>query len=414
MKLRKTLNYLLHPEGAAVLFISMVWASQLVVYLQAVFLRIPILDSIADFIVPFLYVVVLFLSLPNLLKNFKVIDFVFYFSCLGIYLLNFIFYPRNIEVLNFYWVRFLILSLPLYFIGIAIDIKKMFNIFFIISILCVFWQCFVSLIYKQATIGSMVENEIAEQMHTSYNILPHVLFVIWGTLRKFNIWGLIASVLGAFLIFSYGTRGPMLCMLLFIIAYLILFKQYKHRFLSWFLIIGVTAVLIYYLEVIVLFMQELTVNIGMSSRIFDIIVNQGLIQYTSGRDEIVSILINAIRESGFLGYGIGGSWQFVNTYPHNLVIDLWISFGLFFGSLLFIVIIFIQLRGLKACKTLEDKGFLMLLFFCGFFKLFMSYTYIDEPMLYMLLGFAVGLKRRKYQTERFPNLQNQIKKVVEL
>ncbi len=406
MKLRKTLNYLLHPEGAAVLFISMVWASQLVVYLQAVFLRIPILDSIADFIVPFLYVVVLFLSLPNLLKNFKVIDFVFYFSCLGIYLLNFIFYPRNIEVLNFYWVRFLILSLPLYFIGIAIDIKKMFNIFFIISILCVFWQCFVSLIYKQATIGSMVENEIAEQMHTSYNILPHVLFVIWGTLRKFNIWGLIASVLGAFLIFSYGTRGPMLCMLLFIIAYLILFKQYKHRFLSWFLIIGVTAVLIYYLEVIVLFMQELTVNIGMSSRIFDIIVNQGLIQYTSGRDEIVSILINAIRESGFLGYGIGGSWQFVNTYPHNLVIDLWISFGLFFGSLLFIVIIFIQLRGLKACKTLEDKGFLMLLFFCGFFKLFMSYTYIDEPMLYMLLGFAVGLKRRKYQTKRLSNLQN--------
>jgi len=406
MKLRKTLNYLLHPEGAAVLFISMVWASQLVVYLQAVFLRIPILDSIADFIVPFLYVVVLFLSLPNLLKNFKVIDFVFYFSCLGIYLLNFIFYPRNIEVLNFYWVRFLILSLPLYFIGIAIDIKKMFNIFFIISILCVFWKCFVSLIYKQATIGSMVENEIAEQMHTSYNILPHVLFVIWGTLRKFNIWGLIASVLGAFLIFSYGTRGPMLCMLLFIIAYLILFKQYKHRFLSWFLIIGVTAVLIYYLEVIVLFMQELTVNIGMSSRIFDIIVNQGLIQYTSGRDEIVSILINAIRESGFLGYGIGGSWQFVNTYPHNLVIDLWISFGLFFGSLLFIVIIFIQLRGLKACKTLEDKGFLMLLFFCGFFKLFMSYTYIDEPMLYMLLGFAVGLKRRKYQTKRLSNLQN--------
>jgi O-antigen ligase len=406
MKLRKTLNYLLHPEGATVLFISMVWASQLVVYLQAVFLRIPILDSIADFIVPFLYVVVLFLSLPNLLKNFKVIDFVFYFSCLGIYLLNFIFYPRNIEVLNFYWVRFLILSLPLYFIGIAIDIKKMFNIFFIISILCVFWQCFVSLIYKQATIGSMVENEIAEQMHTSYNILPHVLFVIWGTLRKFNIWGLIASVLGAFLIFSYGTRGPMLCMLLFIIAYLILFKQYKHRFLSWFLIIGVTAVLIYYLEVIVLFMQELTVNIGMSSRIFDIIVNQGLIQYTSGRDEIVSILINAIRESGFLGYGIGGSWQFVNTYPHNLVIDLWISFGLFFGSLLFIVIIFIQLRGLKACKTLEDKGFLMLLFFCGFFKLFMSYTYIDEPMLYMLLGFAVGLKRRKYQTKRLSNLQN--------
>jgi O-antigen ligase len=144
----------------------------------------------------------------------------------------------------------------------------------------------------------------------------------------------------------------------------------------------------------------------MSSRIFDIIVNQGLIQYTSGRDEIVSILINAIRESGFLGYGIGGSWQFVNTYPHNLVIDLWISFGLFFGSLLFIVIIFIQLRGLKACKTLEDKGFLMLLFFCGFFKLFMSYTYIDEPMLYMLLGFAVGLKRRKYQTKRLSNLQN--------
>jgi O-antigen ligase len=406
MKLSKTLNYLLHPENATVLLISMVWASQLIVYLQAVFLRIPILDSIADFIVPFLYVVVLFLSLPNLLKNFKVIDFVFYFSCLGIYLLNFIFYPRNIEVLNFYWVRFLILSLPLYFIGIAIDIKKMFNIFFIISILCVFWQCFVSLIYKQTTIGSMVENEIAEQMHTSYNILPHVLFVIWGTLRKFNIWGLIASVLGAFLIFSYGTRGPMLCMLLFIIAYLILFKQYKHRFLSWFLIIGVTAVLIYYLEVIVLFMQELTVNIGMSSRIFDIIVNQGLIQYTSGRDEIVSILINAIRESGFLGYGIGGSWQFVNTYPHNLVIDLWISFGLFFGSLLFIVIIFIQLRGLKACKTLEDKGFLMLLFFCGFFKLFMSYTYIDEPMLYMLLGFAVGLKRRKYQTKRLSNLQN--------
>ena len=406
MKLRKTINYLFHPEGATVLLISMVWASQLVVYLQAVFLRIPILDSIADFIVPFLYVVVLFLSLPNLLKNFKVIDFVFYFSCVGIYLLNFIFYPRNIEVLDFYWVRFLILSLPLYFIGIAIDINKMFKIFFILSIVCVLWQCFVSLIYKPATIGSMVENEINEQMYTSYNILPHVLFVIWGTLRKFNIWGLIASVLGAFLIFSYGTRGPMLCMLLFIIAYLILFKQYKHRFLSWFLIIGVTAVLIYYLEVIVLFMQELTVNIGMSSRIFDIIVNQGLIQYTSGRDEIVSILINAIRESGFLGYGIGGSWQFVNTYPHNLVIDLWISFGLFFGSLLFIVIIFIQLRGLKACKTLEDKGFLMLLFFCGFFKLFMSYTYIDEPMLYMLLGFAVGLKRRKYQTKRLSNLQN--------
>ena len=157
-------------------------------------------------------------------------------------------------------------------------------------------------------------------------------------------------------------------------------------------------------------LQLVLEEVGMRTRIIDQLLASDL--DSSGRDMIAQIIISKIREGGFFGYGICGSWQFVGTYPHNILLDILVSFGVLPGSLILLAIVVLIIQGYKGCKTDGEKAFWFLLLVRGFIMLFVSYNYLENGYLYMLLGYSVYLWRRKAKVAVMNNLSIQNKSLA--
>ena len=249
---------------------------------------------------------------------------------------------------------------------------------------------FFVLMQKKATF----EEEVNEYMSLSYRFLPYVMYVIFYTFKNYNNLGLILSLAGVFLILSYGSRGPLICLFLFIVGmFLFSFKSTRRNY---FLpVVGLIGVLTYfYFEQILLFSNELIESVGMKNRIIEKYL-AGMILYSEGRMDFMPIILKAIKDGGFWGYGMCGSWQFIDNYPHNLLLDFWVSFGVIPGSLLFSIILYLIIKAYRSCHLYGEKSFLFLLLVSGFLMLFISYNFMGNEYLYFLIGYCVNLSFRR-------------------
>ena len=148
----------------------------------------------------------------------------------------------------------------------------------------------------------------------------------------------------------------------FVAVYLFFFKQSKHQKFLRVITLSITMLAISFLEEFMLIMQSIMVQLGTSTRIFDKYF-EGEVTSSTGRDYISDTLFRVLNNgSNIGGYGILGSYRFVDTYPHNLLLDFWFSFGWLLGSLLLIILLFIFIKALLSCKDEINKVFLLLLF----------------------------------------------------
>ena len=136
-------------------------------------------------------------------------------------------------------------------------------------------------------------------------------------------------------------------------------------------------------------------SLGLSVRIFDKLLS-GTASNVSSRDVIQAKLFDAIGVRLFDGYGLCGDRVIAGSYAHNIVIELWVEFGLLIGTMIFALIALTLLRGYLSAKTIECKGLIISLIFACFFKLFLSGSYLDEKFLFLLLGLCVAEIRRAH------------------
>jgi len=379
-------------KGAAELLIALAWASPILGYVKAIVLRLPFGEVFGEILVPIIFFVLLCMSFSYLSKFFRGSDFLFVLLLFTGYLLQYILFPANEEVLDEYFLPLFLTVIPMFFIGVAIDIKDIFKLFYILSIVCVLLQAINTLFFE--TTERLSDFEDRAQMYEAYKLLPHVVFCFWGWLKKFNVFSLLVSLLGLFLLFSFGSRGPVACVLLFVALYVLLFKLFKGKIIVVLLLGILAAVIVLYSDVIMLALQNLLSQLGLNIRIIRLLTEgESAIIDSSGRDELSEILIRQLDITPIFGHGIGGTWKFIGAYSHSIILDFLISFGLIPGMLLLLSILYIIIKGYRACKTVEEKGFLLVLI-CCFAKLFISYTFLSDPSWTLLLGYCVGVIRR--------------------
>lgn len=393
------LSYFFTSKGATDLLVFMTWGGALVSIVTAIFLRIPALNSLAQAAVPLLFILTALVAVPNISRRMRITDVLLYLGIAVVYIFQYILFPKNSEQLDEHALRFFFSCLPLFYVGLAIDFEKYEKPLYYISIACLAWAYFYSLLYKQQDVvgysGDLDDLKQYASMHLAYTYLPHVLYLIYFSFKKFNVINILLSIAGVFLIFSYGSRGPVLCIIVYIVGLILFLRKLKHPVLVW-ITAGIAFILFYiYVEQIMLYLQLFLEELGMRTRIADKYLGEELGD-SSGRNEFVQILMPVIRSGGLWGYGICGSWQFIGSYPHNLLLDLWVSFGMFPGSIVFMAILFIIIKGFHGCSSDQEKAFLFLLMVRGFIMLFFSYNYLENGFLFMLLGYSVHLWRRRY------------------
>lgn len=387
-----SITNLSNPRILTQILVCEVWGLALLDYARAVVLRIPVLNFLAPVVVPAIILLTASISFPYWGKKIRGFDLFFVFGFAAFFILSWGLHSEN-KMYEEYWATFLFVALPTYFIGVIFDLKEIEKPLLYISLLTIMVQGVTSLVLQQAEMGTMEDNEIREQMNTSYKMLPYTLYLILYTLKKIDFVALLGAGFGTLLMLSYGSRGPIVCLFFFLGMSIFFSPKNKYKFLL-LAALGLAGYLILSnLLTIALFMADLLSQLGMSGRIFKFIVNDDIIHY-SGRDDILQYGFRALNNAPFFGYGLGGSWITLGNYSHNIALDIFTSFGYFNGSIILLSFFILFILTYSRIKSDDDvRNMFFLLLSCGFVKYFMSAYVLGGPYFFMLLGFCVGRLR---------------------
>lgn len=371
------------------------WGSVLLGFWAGVNNKIPVLKAFTEELKWLIVLVPLVLSFAKIIYKLKVIDIFFFAGCLLFYLLNYIIYPDNQQALEQHFFQFSFLALPYFLYGVIVDINKFLKPFFYVSILSITVCSFYEFFYLKGGNSSDIDTS-QYNMALAYNMLQHVMLVSWVSLKEMRLWQFPFMLLGIFLLFSLGTRGPILCLFLFLALYLLVFKQMKHKYLIRALVVSIAIIVMLYSQQIALYFQLVMQRIGMSTRIFDKYLTEE-IGISEVRDVIKDKLFYVLScNTSGLGFGLCGSYKFVNTYPHNLLLEFWFSFGWVIGTLLLLILFILIFKTYISCRHSSNQVVFLTLLICGsIIKLLLSGTFLDDALFFMLIGFCINTLRHK-------------------
>ena len=365
-------------------------------YVVQIFRRLPLIGALYRGAIPFFMGILILLSAPYLLRVVRLVDIIFYCSCIIFVCVSIVALPENAPHIEKDMWRVLGIAIPMYFIGLGYDHDKFKNVLYYCSILGVF----LTFLYQIYYLNSGREL-ISDNMDAAYNLLPSLLYIFYWAFEKRKIVYWVIAVISLPIIFTFGTRGPLLICLIFVLGG-ILFKLIWSK--AVFTKIFVTTValllslLLFYgdnLIKIIEWLSCLVENLGMSTRIFDLLL-EGEIANSTGRDRLAEKVITAILNRPILGYGIMGDWVITgHIYVHNIFLEMWCQFGLILGTFILAVVIVLPLYVMfKYLWKKDDFLFMFMLFCMVFVKLMLSGTYLTETYFFLLLGLSVRYFRR--------------------
>ena len=384
-----------------VCLLVLIWGEHTIFdYVVQVFRQLPIIGEFYRGVIPFLTGILIFLSLPYLLREIRLVDVLFYCACIVFLCVSIVALPENAPYIEKDMWRVLGVAIPMYFIGLGYDHDKFKNILYYCSLLGV---C-LTFLYQIYYLNSGREF-VSDNMDAAYNLLPSLLYLVYWAFEKRKIVYWVIAVISLPIIFIFGTRGPMLACVVFL-ALELFFKVFLNKSLLLkvlFVVAGIVVLwLLFFSDALVQlaqFLSEKFESYGFSTRIFDFFL-EGDIAHSSGRDEIYNSAINAIFQSPAFGYGVMGDRVVTNAvYVHNIVLEFWCQFGLVFGTLLLSVVIIIPIKALCLERQNSSAFYFILMLMCMVFtKLMLSGSYITEMYLFLLLGICIRhirLNKRK-------------------
>lgn len=301
-------------------------------------------------------------------------------------LINILFFPQNKMFIQDIQLELLLSGLISFVYVYAIKdystlIKSLYISGFlvaIISIIIYFLKIFIlgdssySIYFSYLVIFAVIIN-LDKFLYTKKGFLTALLII-------FNI-GIVLHV---------GSRGAILCLITYLILSLIFRSNYKVTskvLISLFLISAYT----FYKEILI-GLNELLSLFGIYSRTLTSLTRENI--YLSGREFIYENTINAINENLLTGIGLAGDRLINNgTYSHNIVLELLATFGIFIGSLLLLILLFLFIRACIFNKDPNGKVLCIIYFSYAIPMLMVSRTLWTQTEFWILLALCLNAGR---------------------
>ncbi len=387
------------------ILLALLWTQYTVMtFARAIVQRIPFFNVFADYVVPVAILAALILSIPWFIKNIRGVDVLFYLGLVVLVIFTVVVFKNNAEVIKEHWWRMLISSGTFYFIGLAYSYKECSTDIFWCSLVSTA-SVFVYQIFKISS-GEVLEED---NMYVAYNVLPSAMYLLYYASVKLRKKYWLIAIASALTMFVYGTRGPILCIIVYVALYLI------HRFSKTtskrkvLIILSVLCVLAFVLSYDDLFVKIASVisnifeRIGFSTRIFDFFIS-GDVAVSKGRDYLTNQVIEAISRNPIIGYGFAGDQYLLGVYCHSLVFEMWCHYGVVLGSLVLVSLAALTLVALvKSYNNKKIFLFVVMLASLVFVKLMISNSYTLEPYFYFMIGVFVAVNRKFYKIRRVNN-----------
>lgn len=315
-------------------------------------------------------------------------DFLLYLTISFAYFVCGVVYPYTEMYLSEYAFTVICCTFPYIFIGNIFNVKNYEGWLSLASWFAVILN--LTLFFLKSGNG---DESSDESMHRAYALLPSILFLFWQFIENKKLINLFFFLIGLVLISSMGSRGPIVCFLFFAACYLTFFRDYKYPKIARTAIVILSIILINSSQFLAEFMILLLSKIGMSTRIFEKMLNDAFLNYeaSSGRDELHRTLLQKLNnDSEGLGYGLFADRITVDWYSHNVFVELWYSFGYYIGSLIIIIFLLLFTTFFIKVKDREKRIFAILLFSVSFVKLQFSASFITDSSLFFLVGYCIN------------------------
>ncbi len=312
------------------------------------------------------------------------------------FLLTFLLYPQNTRYLFTSWGDYAsnpIYILFLYSLPGLIFVRQLEDYDCFKRVMKVF--SYVTVIMSVIVFFFAKGSAASQYMTFSYNMLTQLFFLLVYKPKKYKFFHYVTLSLGLFAFVFGGARGAMLSLL--ITGLVLYFANYKPNVKN--VTISVTillagVILAIFKEEILLFVSNMLESFSIDSRTLRYLAAGELLDDSTRTPLYKTSLANI----GVLGKGIMGDRIILNSYPHNILLELLVQYGLIVGT----VLIFLVVGCIFASLLRKEKSefiFIIMLLPCGFLKLMLTGSYLhQEPAFYVLLGFCLNavLRRNEY------------------
>lgn len=352
------------------------------------------LSGSTDKIFTILWIIGIYFCLSLIFKTIRLIDIVGYLAICSFYYLSPAIYPNTRYFVEDTFSIFALEALSFYFIALMIDFHRDKIVLTIISKLQLIMTAFFVLLSLVGLINSEVTGE---QMTLSYSVLFPTMFLYYTYSGSKKVLDLLFFLLGVGLILMFGTRGPLLCLIVYLFAFL--FLNYRHNAVMTINLLLVIGAFYIFLRPIIIVLMFITRMVGLSTRIFESFLEDELFNYenSSGRDKIHELLWEYIvNDRGGIGYGLGSDRLMGRNgteYAHNLIYEIWMDFGLYIGSFLLILFVLFIIKTFRKAYGSDKFNLFLILLIWSVGHLMLSGTYLEDFQVYFFIGYCVNVLR---------------------
>ncbi len=383
------------------ILVAILWTQYTVMPLvKVVIQRLPYVNFLAELFVPMSIIITAMACLPWFLRHIRGGDLAVYVGVVLVVLFSMIFYPSTVGYVQDEWWTILVAAVPMYFIGVSFSLEDSENDLFWCSLFSVVGM-FVFRVYLINS-GRTLEKD---DMDAAYRMLPSIMYLVYYASRKKQIIYKLIALFSTIIVFMFGTRGPIICILVYFIALIFSDVMRTRNIKKFALFIVATAVIFAIVLDKSIFVRIISAisgifeGIGFSTRVFDFILAGNVLE-SKGREHLINSAVEAIIRNPVRGYGFMGDRYLLGFYVHNIWIELWCHFGVVLGTLVMLVIVGLPVAALIKTRGTKQFRFLLMMFCLVFVKLTLSSSYVLEPFLYLMLGFSVAILRRKKPIKR--------------
>jgi|GEM_PF-5025150 len=252
------------------------------------------------------------------------------------------------------------------------------------------------------------ERFLEYNMVFSYVILIPVLILISEVYKRTNVTIILIAIMGILIIFANGSRGASLSVAFFFLTFSIFnldkrISKYAILFSILLAFFVLSKGFYNYGTELALFLEDH----GIKSRTLNkILLDQ--IGWDNGRMDFLKNSYDIFKNNLLFGLGMAGdrisiAEKFHTTnisYSHNILLEIFIQYGLFLGSIFILSIFFIIYNAIKVTKehSPSTRILLLILLPVACVKLMISSTYIAEIPFFIILALGVSSLNKQNST----------------
>lgn len=306
-------------------------------------------------------------------------------------LINYLFFPENHFILNDLIFSLLFMCIPALLYSQSIlemnILKKIMRKASIIVLI-------IGILLGVLVFTGNVSIGLYSMSFSYYMLLPSIIFID-EYIQKPNIKAFLYALIPFILILTFGARGPLIGIIVFILLRIIR-PSYKLTYKSILFNVSSFVIMIFILFNLGSFFQNINnvfFKFGVESRNLSILSDNRILTL-SNRDTLFENVGNEIIKNPLMGIGLGGDRRIIDGYTHNFIIELLGNYGVVFGSIL-IMIFIIMITGALFTPDKENYNIFIIWLSVGFVHLMVSSSYLIDFRFWLFLGILINVFKNK-------------------